>query len=256
MKKVALVIGGEPRLVEKAFKENTIFWNWLNENYLVDVHVHSWNHKLEWNKKDHNEIRFNSIRNDSENYYPKEMTTKSVSGIKREQIEQEYSGYQPKTLVVEEYDHKRFNIGSYPLGQYISRAKGYVQAMQYDDYDYVWLTRSDCVYDSDNPVNFVYLEDFKNKILCDDVRINDEGFYTTQDWYYAGSAEAFSNLKTFVDDFELYFQNNLEQADWFTKLLEGGNLRNSHIWQGLITKSLGEDKFFHTAQGWKLLYDE
>src|SRR6056300_547711 len=255
MKKVALVIGGEPRFVEKSFRQNIMFWNWLNENYLVDVHVHSWNHKLEWNKKDHEELRYTTERT-SENYYPKGMTTKLVKNIDFQIIKNEFAVYKPKTIVVEEYDNKKFTVGDFPYGQYVSRAKAYVQAIETDSYDYVWLTRSDCVYDSDHPVMFTPLENINNKILCDHTRVSEIGYFTTQDWFYAGRTELFNNLKLFANNFENYFDNNIENAEWFNEILEADSLRNSHIWQGLIANDLGENLFVETAQKWKLIHDE
>jgi len=255
MNKLALVIGGEPRFVEKSFRENIMFWNWLNENYIVDVHIHSWNHKLEWNKKDHDELRYTGERT-GESYYPRGMTTKLIKNIDAKTIEKEFAVYNPKTLIVEEYDAKKFTIEEFPFGQYVSRANAYTQALNTDTYDYVWLTRSDCVYDSDHPAMFTPLEDIGNKILCDQTRISEAGYFTTQDWFYAGKTELFNNLKLFADDFESYFDNNIESKEWHKKLIDEGNLRNSHIWQGLLTNDLGENAFIETAQKWKLLYDE
>ena len=122
--------------------------------------------------------------------------------------------------------------------------------------DYVWLTRSDCVYDSDHPVMFTPLEDIGNKILCDHTRVSEAGYFTTQDWFYAGRTELFNNLKLFADNFENYFDNNIENAEWFNEILEADGLRNSHIWQGLIANDLGENLFVETAQKWKLIHDE
>lgn len=253
MNKLALVIGGEPRFVEKSFRQNIIFWNWLNENYIVDVHVHSWNQKLEWNKKDHEELRYNSERT-GESYYPKGMTTKLIKNIDAKTIEKEFAVYNPKTIVVEKYDDKKFTVGDFPYGQYVSRANAYTQALNTGTYDYVWLTRSDCVYDSDHPALFTPLEELDNKILCDQTRVSEAGYFTTQDWFYAGRTELFYNLKLFADDFENYFDNNIEDAKWYNEILETGGLRNSHIWQGLIANDLGEKLFVETAQKWKLLH--
>ena len=255
MKKLALLIGGEPRFIEKSFRKNIIFWNWLNENYNVDVHVHSWNHKLEWNKKDHQEIRYTGDRT-SENYYPKNMTTKWIKDISTESIQKEFSVYNPKTLVVEEYDAEKYTINEFPFGQYISRSKAYTQAVNTDTYDYVWVTRSDCVYDSNYPVMFKLLEETDNQVLCEETKISQAGHFTTQDWFYAGQTALFNNLKLFADDFENYYDNNIESKEWYKKLQEEGSLRNSHIWQGLIANNLGEDVFIETAQKWILLHDE
>jgi hypothetical protein len=184
------------------------------------------------------------------------MTTKLVKGIDSEIIKKEFSLYNPKTIEIEAYDEERFNNDKFPFGQYVSRSKAYAQAIEYDNYDYVWLTRSDCVYDSNKPEMFTLLEDVGNKILCDTTRVSEEGYFTTQDWFYAGRTELFDNLKLFSEDFENYYDNNIESLEWYSKLLETGSLRNSHIWQALISNGFGENLFVETKQSWKLLYNE
>jgi len=255
MTKVALIFGGEPRFVERGYNENKIFLQWLNDNYDVDVHVHSWDHTRVWSKEDHDNKRFNGRMTGGSGYYL-EGTSKTLTNLNHEDVKKEFSVYNPKTIEVERYNTELLSGDGVPKGQYLSRAKAYKNAMEYSNYDFVWLTRTDVIYDANQPSTFTYLEDLNNKILCQQVALRNEVTFTAEDWFYAGAANNFSNLTLFATDPLSYIRDTEFGGQWFKDLRESGQARNSHIWQALITGGSGEGQFIDDGVEWKLLYDE
>jgi len=257
IKKLALVFGGEPRFIEKGFNENKIFLQWLKDNYDVDVHVHCWNHRRIWSSDDHATKRFQG-RMEGNTYYPSDGTSRVERSLLEDDVRREFDVYQPKTFVMEKYNDSLYTIdGGFPTGQYVSRSKAYKQAVEYAEYDYVWITRTDLVYDADQPATFTFLEEYNNQILTEGIRMRNGKTFTAEDWFFAGNTNLFTNLIEFADDPLRQITDPQFGGEWFINLRAENEVRNSHIWQALITGGSGEGTFTHDSRvNWKLLCDD
>ena len=234
MKKLAYLIGGEPRLIQESFDQNKIYKE-LCTQYEVDVYVHSWTQKFKWTD-DNAFYRFAR----TEGYYPPGSTVEKAN-IKN--IVNEYSVYNPKEVVTEEYNQD-YTQDDFPFGQYISRAKAYKSATLNGAYDYVWLTRSDIIGEGTLPTFN------KNKIVCPEtVFEEDRGLFRAEDWYYAGPTDMFKNLLEFADD-PLSAIKKLDDNVWLTSNID--KIRNTHIWQAILTGADGADVFEGDKIKWKL----
>jgi hypothetical protein len=236
MKRLAYIIGGEPRLINQSFEQNKIYKE-LCKQYDVDVYIHSWTQQFKWNE-DNASYRFAR----TEGYYPSGST---IEKELQENIILEYSIYNPTDVVVEEYNEE-YTQDDFPFGQYISRAKAYESALRNGVYDYVWLTRSDIAGDGPLPTFN------ENKIVCPEtVFEEDRGLFRAEDWYYAGPTNMFKNLLAFASD-PLIAIKQLDENKWISENIE--KIRNTHIWQAILTGAAGEDVFQGDKITWKLLH--
>jgi len=233
-KKLAYIIGGEPRLIQHSFDESTVYKD-LCKEYNVDVYIHCWTQEFKWTAYN-NHYRWRR----NKGYFPPGETYVKVSN---EDIIEQYKIYEPKECVIEDYDEK-FTIGDFPFGQYISRAKAYKNAVEQDKYDFVWLTRSDAI--GVGPLHRM----LRNKIYCPEAIFEDSRqLFRAEDWYYAGSTNMFENLIPFAND-PLTAITNLYENKWLKENMD--KIRNTHIWQALLTGGDGANVFQGDDITWKL----
>ena len=233
MKTLAYVIGGEARLVSQAFEQNEIYKQ-LCKEYDVSVYVHSWTQVFKWNK-DNADYRWAR----TQGYYPPGSKNSYKT---KDDIISEYSIYKPKAINVEEYNES-YNDDDFPFGQYISRARGYRSIEQCD---YVWLGRSDLVGQGPLP----QLQE--GKIFCPSVSFEEStNSYRAEDWYYAGPYDLFKNLLVWADD-PINCMASLYNNPWIIELGDE-KIRNTHVWQAILTGDQGKDIYVGDEIKWKLL---
>jgi hypothetical protein len=246
-KTLAYVIGGEARLVAETYKQDEIYKQ-LCEKYKVHTYIHSWTQIGKWTK-DNEKYRYgDGTRPETSavtKYYPPDW---EIVKNNKETILNQYSIYNPKFIEVEDYDPS-FNVDNFPCGQYISRAKAFRSIAGFNlknanKYDYVWLGRSDAAGKGPLP------EFQEGKIHCPEISFDDDCF-RAEDWYYAGPYEMFKNLLPWADD-PLTSIESIQENPWLMELGER-RVKNTHIWQAILTGDAGENIFLRDEIEWKLL---
>ena len=240
-KTLAYIIGGEARLVAETFRQDEIYQQ-LCEKYKVHTYIHSWTQLGRWTKANE-KYRFGT-RPETSKFYPPDF---EIVKNYREVIMEEYSIYNPRFMEVEDYDTS-FNVENFPCGQYISRARAFRSIAGFnlknaEKYDYVWLGRSDAAGKGQLP------EFQKGKIHCPEISF-DDNIFRAEDWYYAGPYDMFKNLVVWADDPITSIQSIINNP-WIMEL--GDRVKNTHVWQAILTGDAGENIFLRDEIKWKLL---
>ena len=91
----------------------------------------------------------------------------------------------------------------------------------------------------------------KNKIVCPEtVFEEDRGLFRAEDWYYAGPYDMFKNLVVWADDPITSIQTIINNP-WIIEL--GDRVKNTHVWQAILTGDAGENIFLRDEIKWKLI---